>query len=110
MMTKIECSQIEEGVRFTKPVFFDDMQNMFLCANRPAKKYHVVALKRWKIPFLYTEGTRLAPETPSASQLEIHETFVLADSVPAGKFEFEAKKPQFEEIQQLDELEELEEI
>ena len=105
MMTKIECSQIEEGVRYTQPVFFDDMQNMFLCANRPAKKYHVVALKRWKIPFLYTEGKRLAPETASASQPEIHETFV-----PAGKIEFEAAKPQFEEIQQLDELEELEEI
>ena len=104
MMTKIDCSQIEEGVRFTKPVFFDDMQNMFLCANRPAKKYHVVALKRWEIPYLYTEGKRLAPSkyAPVAAApvyTKVPEPVVLPSD-----------DQNLDELEEVDELEELEEI
>ena len=103
-MTIIDCSQIVEGVRFTKPVFFDDMQNMFLCANRPAKKYHIMALKRWNIPFLYTEGKRLAPVkgaavSPAPVYTKVPQPVVLPSD-----------DQDIDNLEELDELEELEEI
>ena len=65
--TKIECSKIIEGIRFDKPVFFNDGKNMFLAAGCPAKKYHLEALRRWKIPFLWTDGVEVEdiPELPA---------------------------------------------
>lgn len=56
MMTKLNCDQIKEGVRFSDSVYFDDGVNMFLAKGHSAKKYHVAALKRWNIPFLVTSG------------------------------------------------------
>ena len=71
-LTKIKCDQITEGVRYTAPVFFDDGVNMFLAANHPAKHYHVVALARWKIPFLVTSGKKMdsVPVASSVSQIQ----------------------------------------
>ncbi|MBQ6568350.1 MAG: hypothetical protein IJR93_04850 [Treponema sp.] len=65
--TKLECSKITEGVRFSKPVFFNDGKNMFLAAGCPAKKYHLEALRRWEIPYLWTDGTEVedVPELPA---------------------------------------------
>ena len=88
-MTKIECSLIVPGIRFSSPVYFDDGQNMFLCADHPAKSYHVAAIKRWNIPYLLTEGKMLSPVKPKEEK-----------TVAAG----------FEEVEELDELDELEEI
>ena len=65
--TKLECSKIREGIRFSKPVFFNDGKNMFLAAGCPAKKYHLEALRRWEIPYLWTDGTEVEdmPELPA---------------------------------------------
>lgn len=65
--TKLECSKITEGVRFSKPVFFNDGKNMFLAAGCPAKKYHLEALRRWEIPYLWTDGVEVedVPELPA---------------------------------------------
>ena len=57
-LTRLNCEEIKEGVSFSAPVFFEDSVNMFLAANHPAKRYHVVAIERWKIPFLMTSGHR----------------------------------------------------
>ncbi|MBP5156929.1 MAG: hypothetical protein ILP18_03545 [Treponema sp.] len=40
---------------------------MFLAAGCPAKKYHLDALKRWEIPFLWTDGSEVEdiPELPA---------------------------------------------
>jgi len=54
--TKIKSSDIKEGMRFSAPVFFDDGKNMFLAEGKAAKPYHIVALKRWAIPYLLTYG------------------------------------------------------
>ena len=88
-MTKIECSLIVPGVRFSKPVFFDDGQNMFLCADHPAKSYHVAAIKRWSIPYLLTDGKMLSPVKVKEEK---------AVPVSAGEVE---------ELAELDELEEI---
>ena len=70
--TKLECSKITEGIRFSKPVFFNDGKNMFLAAGCPATKYHLEALSRWEIPFLWTDGVELedVPELPAAQVSE----------------------------------------
>jgi hypothetical protein len=63
--TRIKCDDIKEGVRFSAPVFFDDGTNMFLAEGKAAKAYHVMALKRWNVPFLLTYGHELS-SAPSA--------------------------------------------
>ena len=70
--TKLECSRITEGIRFSKPVFFNDGKNMFLAAGCPAKKYHLEALRRWEIPYLWTDGVEQgdAPELPAGKAPE----------------------------------------
>lgn len=68
MNQKIDCSRIKVGVVFSEPVYFDDGQNMFLAKNRPAKPYHVAALKRWKIPFLLTVGHEINGTNQSGSK------------------------------------------
>ncbi len=72
LKTKLECSRITEGVRFSKPVFFNDGKNMFLAAGCPAKKYHLAALERWEIPFLWTDGDELVdiPDVPAQQSPE----------------------------------------
>ncbi|WP_407400655.1 phosphohydrolase [Treponema sp.] len=66
----IHCSVIKPGVRFNAPVFFEDGQNMFLGANRPAKPFHISALKRWNIPFLVTEGQILPDDYVEEEDVE----------------------------------------
>ena len=75
-MTKVDCSQIVPGVKFSKPVFFDDGQNMFLCANHPAKNYHVAAIKRWAIPYLLTEGVLVSASDSTRDKAEEIEELV----------------------------------
>ena len=53
---KLTQNDIKAGMRFSAPVFFDDGKNMFLAAGKPAKPYHLAALKTWNIPFLLTVG------------------------------------------------------
>jgi hypothetical protein len=57
---KIKSGEIKEGMRFSAPVFFDDGKNMFLAEGKAAKPYHIVALKRWAIPYLLTYGHLIA--------------------------------------------------
>ncbi|MCH5291561.1 MAG: hypothetical protein J1D88_07415 [Treponema sp.] len=61
-MTQIDCKDIELGVCYSAPVFFDDGINMFLAENRPAKPYHIAALSRWSVPFLLSDGHPLTEQ------------------------------------------------
>lgn len=56
---KIETGSIKIGVRFSKPLYFEDVENLFLPANCSVRAYHISALKKWKIPFLLTEGIQI---------------------------------------------------
>lgn len=79
MNTRINCSEIQVGVAYSQPVFFDDGKNMFLAARQSAKPYHVFVLKRWNIPFLFTAGKKLTAEElnakPKANEFEIVKDF-----------------------------------
>lgn len=83
-MTKLECSQVAIGMRFSLPVFFDDGKNMFIAEGNPVKQKDINVLIRWEIPFLQTEGRLLA--------------------------DYEAIKKDVEDIEELADLDEMEEI
>ena len=92
-LSKISCSEITEGVSYSSPVFFDDGKNMFLAPHQTAKKYHVKALDRWKVPFLVTAGHKEArPQNQEPSR-----------SVPESADDF----TDVEEIEEVEELEDL---
>ncbi|MCI5524384.1 MAG: phosphohydrolase [Treponema sp.] len=100
MRNKIDCNKIVPGVRFSAPVFFDDGQNMFLAANKPAKNYHVAALKRWKVPYLLTDGHQLESfKTARSLGHSFYENGIIS-STPASPEDFG-------ELEDLGELEEL---
>jgi len=54
--SKIDVNTIKEGMRFSAPVFFEDGSNMFLAEGKTVKSYHIIAIKKWGIPFLLTFG------------------------------------------------------
>lgn len=56
-MMRIYSAELQEGVLFSAPLFFDDGANMFLAKRRTLKKYHIDILKKWSIPFVITYGT-----------------------------------------------------
>jgi|WetSurMetagenome_2_1015567.scaffolds.fasta_scaffold1040164_2 hypothetical protein len=89
---KIKSSDVKEGMRFSAPVFFDDGKNMFLAEGKPAKAYHIVALKRWAIPYLLTYG-HLLPDSPGIAQ---------KDSLPVDELEPVEDLEPFEEENNMD--------
>lgn len=84
--TKVNCSDIKLGIRYSAPVFFDDGSNMFLAEGKTVKQYHIDALKRWAIPFLLTYGRAIRDD-----DISFNKNFI-------------------EEMEEIEELEELEEI
>ena len=71
-LKKINPSELQLGMMFSMPVFFDDGKYMFLAKNRTVKKYHLNAVHQWKIPFcslsqnisLGLSGRRWSPDSP----------------------------------------------
>ena len=57
----IDSATIKLGMRFSAPVFFDDGKHMFLAEGKSVKRYHLVAINRWKIPSFLTYGHVLDP-------------------------------------------------
>ena len=85
---KLTQNYIIEGTRFSAPVFFDDGKNMFLAAGKPAKPYHLAALKNWNVPFLLTVGHVLSQaeiETQTNAHLEdVDELEPIDDDTPVN--------------------------
>ena len=85
---KLTQNDIKEGMRFSAPVFFDDGKNMFLAAGKPAKPYHLAALKNWNVPFLLTVGHVLSQaeiETQTSAHLEdVDELEPIDDDTPVN--------------------------
>ena len=85
---KLTQNDIKEGMRFSAPVFFDDGKNMFLAAGKPAKPYHLAALKHWNVPFLLTVGHVLSQaeiETQTNAHLEdVDELEPIDDDTPVN--------------------------
>ena len=104
---KIKCDRIKEGVAFSEPVYFDDGENMFLAPYRPAKKYHLAAIKRWKVPFLITDGKEIDLEKYLAEQsAKASKTMNAAPKKAQSQME-EVSLSDFDELEELEELEEI---
>ena len=85
---KLTQNDIKEGTRFSALVFFDDGKNMFLAAGKPAKPYHLAALKNLNVPFLLTVGHVLSQaeiETQTNAHLEdVDELEPIDDDTPVN--------------------------
>lgn len=80
-MERIEISTIRPGLRFSKPVFFDDEKYMFIEAGIHVKPYHVAALTKWRIPFLLSDGHVLAEGEPVPDEPEFIDSVETLDSL-----------------------------
>lgn len=69
-MEKIEISTVKPGIRFSKPVFFDDGKNMFIESGITVKPYHMAALTKWHIPFLLSDGHIMEPDEELEEEIE----------------------------------------
>ncbi|MCQ2584286.1 MAG: hypothetical protein MJ185_01745 [Treponema sp.] len=96
-MERIEISAIKPGIRFSKPVYFDDGKNMFIESGITVKPYHMAALTKWRIPFLLSDGHIMAPDE-ELSEEERSDSFDELDSVEAAE-DFEV----LEDVEDLDE-------
>jgi len=94
-MERIEVSTIETGIRFSKPVYFDDGKNMFIESGITVKPYHLNALAKWRIPFLLSDGHIMAEDEEL-----IEEPEELAD----------AEEMVEEELSEIEDLEEPEDL
>lgn len=97
---KIDVKDLKLGTRFSAPVFFDDGESMFLAEEKTLKQYHLVAISRWKIPYLLTYGHVLTDDM-------IEELSELDEIVPISEIE---DCEECEEVEDVDDVEELEEV
>ncbi len=77
MLKKVFRNELEEGIRFTAPVFFDDGENMLVSKGVPIKTRELAALDRWKISYVLTAGNPVTDE----SQLAVEDEFAELDEV-----------------------------
>lgn len=87
MLKKVFRNELEEGMRFSAPVFFDDGENMLVSRGAPIKARELNALDRWKISFVLTAGVPVSEETL-----------------------FDKKEEEFASLDEVEELDEIEEI
>lgn len=77
MLKKVFRNELEEGMRFTAPVFFDDGENMLVSRGVPIKTRELAALDRWKITYVLTAGSPVSDD----SQLAVEDEFAELDEV-----------------------------
>lgn len=99
-LNKVECSDIVLGMRFNKPVFFEDGKNMFLARGKTVKEYHLRALKQWNIPYLLTAGEEI-------KEVDDEESRQFAQF---AKLTGKEKTDDIEELEEVEELEELDDV
>lgn len=73
MLKKVFRNELEEGMRFTSPVFFDDGENMLVSRGVPIKTRELAVLDRWKISFVLTAGTPVLDDSQLADENEFAE-------------------------------------
>ncbi|AEE16345.1 hypothetical protein [Treponema brennaborense] len=71
---KIAGGDLQTGMRFSAPLFFEDGRNMFLAEGKSLKPYHLAAVARWNVPFVVTYGKLISdtdkPENGGIEDLE----------------------------------------
>ncbi|WPR05726.1 DUF3391 domain-containing protein, partial [Treponema pallidum subsp. pallidum] len=80
MSQKIDVSELQEGMCFSEPVFFDDGENLLLREGEPVSTRELTVLQDWNIPYVVTAGRVLAEgeSVPSSTVEELAEFEELA--------------------------------
>ncbi|WKC72765.1 HD-GYP domain-containing protein [Treponema paraluiscuniculi] len=80
MSQKIDVSELQEGMCFSEPVFFDDGENLLLREGEPVSIRELTVLQDWNIPYVVTAGRVLAEgeSVPSSTVEELAEFEELA--------------------------------
>ncbi len=81
-MERIPSDLIKCGQQFSAPVFFDDGANMFLAKGAAVKPYHIDVLKRWKIPYVVTDGHEMTEAEILNEPEELEDLEDLEEDVP----------------------------
>ncbi len=79
MLRKIKAEAIRDGMIFSMPLFFDDGKNRFLGKLSPVTQRELTILKRWKIPFVLTEGTLVHKGENTPSLVSDADEFIAVD-------------------------------
>lgn len=105
-MNRLDVSSVKTGMRFSKPVFFDDGKNMFIESGITVKPYHLASLTRWNIPYLLTDGYALADgeEVPIDEIEAVDDMEELTDADEAEEIEEIEDAEEAEEIEDIEEL------
>ena len=77
-------------MRFSAPVFFDDQENIFLAEGKEIRKFHLQALIRWNIEYVFTYGQLLMKSEDNSEKSLVEEL------------------PEVEELENLEEVDDLE--
>lgn len=91
----VPSSQLSIGMRFSRPLFFDDGKNMFLAQGKAIKPYHIAALSRWNIDSVLTSGHQLSEQ----------ECALMQES--SGSVDDMEELDEAEEVEALEEVEEI---
>ncbi|TYT78005.1 HD-GYP domain-containing protein [Treponema phagedenis] len=109
MLKRIKTSDLQLGMSFSAPVFFDDEQNMLLNKKEPIGQRELNALKNWDVPFIVTEGTIIQnTATSSPDQIkkieplysEIKDSFLAEDRKQTKKIKSEPEPRPREKLKQ----------
>ena len=76
MLRRIKVEDLQEGMIFSEPLFFDDGKNRVLGKMHPVSQRELSVLKKWHVPFVMTAGKQVKHDA------EITELIEELDSLP----------------------------
>ena len=76
MLRRIKVEDLQEGMIFSEPLFFDDGKNRVLGKMHPVSQRELSVLKKWQVPFVMTAGK------PVKTDAEVSELIEELDSLP----------------------------
>lgn len=98
-------------MRFSAPVFFDDMENLFLAEGKEIGDFHLQALIRWNIDYVCTYGRILEENEKLQNQNDYEDCEELEEIEElVGEPVSTLKNPQTDEYEELEELENADEV
>ena len=76
VLRRIKVEDLQEGMIFSEPLFFDDGKNRVLGKMHPVSQRELSVLKKWQVPFVMTAGK------PVKTDAEVSELIEELDSLP----------------------------
>lgn len=86
MLRRIKVEDLQEGMIFSEPLFFDDGKNRVLGKMHPVSQRELSVLKKWHVPFVMTAGKQVKHDA------EITELIEELDSLPDESLSTDGKR------------------